>query len=130
MANPDFRRLWTAGFVSETGDWIFMIAMPVFVYQLTGSVTATATNFILELLPGLLLSPVAGVLADRWDRRRLMIGVSLLQVLVLLPLLAVDGPGQLYLVNLVTCAQAALATIFQPAKYALLPSVVAPEDVA
>ncbi|UUY52611.1 MFS transporter (plasmid) [Streptomyces yangpuensis] len=130
MANRDFRRLWSAGFVSETGDWIFMIAMPVFVYQLTGSVTATAANFILELLPGLLLSPVAGVLADRWDRRRLMIGVSLLQVLVLLPLLAVDGPGQLYLVNLVTCAQAALATVFQPAKYALLPSVVAPEDVA
>ncbi|MEU6314794.1 MFS transporter [Streptomyces sp. NPDC047014] len=130
MANRDFRRLWTAGFVSETGDWIFMIAMPVFVYQLTGSVAATAANFIVELLPGLLLSPVAGVLADRWDRRRLMIGVSLVQVVVLLPLLAVDGPGDLYLVNAVTCAQAALATLFQPAKYALLPSVVAPRDVA
>ncbi|GGT42631.1 MFS transporter [Streptomyces chromofuscus] len=107
-----------------------MIAMPVYVYQLTGSVTATAANFILELLPGLALSPVAGVLADRWDRRRLMVGVSTLQIVALLPLLAVDGPGQLYLVNLVTCVQAALATVFQPAKYALLPSLVEPADIS
>ncbi|MFD3723010.1 MFS transporter [Streptomyces sp. NPDC058674] len=129
LTNSGFRRLWIAGFVSEVGDWMFMIAMPVFVYRLTGSVTATATNFILELLPSLLLSPVAGVLADRWDRRRLMVGVSLLQIVALLPLLAVEGAGQLYLVNIVTCAQAALATVFQPAKYALLPSLVEPAEI-
>ncbi|HWO58846.1 MAG TPA: MFS transporter, partial [Umezawaea sp.] len=89
LANPGFRRLWTAGFVSEIGDWVLQVAMPVYVYQLTGSVSATATTFVVALLPSLALSPVAGVLADRWDRRRLMLLVSLLQALALLPLLAV-----------------------------------------
>ncbi|MGW0337635.1 MFS transporter [Streptomyces sp. NPDC003011] len=129
MAHPGFRRLWISGFISETGDWMFMVAMPVYVYQLTGSVGATATNFLVELLPALLLSPVAGVLADRWDRRRTMVWVSLAQVLALLPLLTVQGPDQVFVVNIVTAVQAALATVFQPAKYALLPSLVERDEV-
>ncbi len=129
LAHPGFRRLWISGFISESGDWMFMVAMPVYVYELTGSVGATATNFLVELLPALLLSPVAGVLADRWDRRRTMIGVSLAQTAALLPLLAVQGPGEVFVVNIVTAVQAALATVFQPAKYALLPSLVEREDV-
>ncbi|GGX80234.1 MFS transporter [Streptomyces minutiscleroticus] len=108
---------------------MFMVAMPVYVYQLTGSVGATATNFLVELLPALLLSPVAGVLADRWDRRRTMMWVSLAQVAALLPLIAVHGPDQVFIVNIVTAVQAALSTVFQPAKYALLPSLVERQDV-
>jgi len=129
LANSGFRRLWISGFISELGDWMFMVAMPVYVFQLTGSVSATATNFIVDLLPSLLLSPVAGVLADRWDRRRLMLMVSAAQVAALLPLLTVHDSGQLFVINIVTAGQSALATMFQPAKYALLPTLVAREDI-
>lgn len=122
-----FVRLWIAGFVSEIGDWLLQVAMPIFVYQLTGSIGATATTFVVALLPSLALSPLAGVLADRWDRRKLMIAVSLLQAAALLPLLLVDGPDDLVLVNVVTAAQAGLAALFEPAKNALLPTLV-PED--
>jgi Na+/melibiose symporter-like transporter len=124
LANPGFRRLWIAGFVSEIGDWVLQVAMPVYVYQLTGSVSATATTFVVALLPSLALSPVAGVLADRWDRRRLMLLVSLLQAAALLPLLAVRGVGDLVLVNVVVACQAGLAAVFEPARSALLPSLL------
>ena len=129
LANPGFRRLWTAGFVSEIGDWVLQVAMPVYVYQLTGSVSATATTFVVALVPGLALSPVAGVLADRWDRRRLMLLISVLQALALLPLLAVRGVEDLVLVNVVTACQAGLAALFEPARGALLPSLVDRDDL-
>jgi Na+/melibiose symporter-like transporter len=128
LRSPAFRRLWIAGFISESGDWVLLVALPVFVYQLTGSAAATATTFVVALLPGLALSPVSGVLADRVDRRRLMLAVSLAQAAALLPLLAVHDAGDLLIVNAVTAVQAALAALFEPAKNALLPTLVARED--
>ncbi|WP_371780064.1 MFS transporter [Streptosporangium subroseum] len=125
-----FLRLWIAGFISEIGDWMLLVALPVFVYQLTGSAAATATTFVVALLPSLLLSPVAGVLADRWDRRLLMLGVSLVQAAALLPLLAVHDAGDLVLINVVMVAHAGLAILFEPAKNALLPTLVKPDQVA
>lgn len=122
---PAFRRLWIAGFVSEIGDWVLLVALPVYVYQRTGSTAATATTFVVALLPSLVLSPLAGVLADRWDRRKLMLLVSLAQAVTLLPLLT----GDLVLVNVVTAVQAGLAALFEPAKNALLPTLVPREQV-
>jgi Na+/melibiose symporter-like transporter len=129
LRSPAFRRLWIAGFISESGDWVLLVALPVFVYQLTGSAAATATTFVVALLPGLALSPVSGVLADRADRRTLMLAISLAQAVALLPLLAVHDAGDLLIVNAVTAVQAALAAVFEPAKNALLPTLVAREDL-
>ncbi|WP_158842230.1 MFS transporter [Saccharothrix deserti] len=122
---PAFRRLWIAGFVSEIGDWVLLVALPVYVYQRTGSTAATATTFVVALLPSLALSPLAGVLADRWDRRKLMLLVSLAQAVTLLPLLT----GDLVLLNVVIAVQAGLAALFEPAKNALLPTLVPREQV-
>jgi MFS family permease len=127
---PGFRRLWASGAVSETGDWLLLIALPVYVLQLTGSTLTTSTVFLLELAGALAASPLAGVLADRWDRRRLLIGASLLQAALLLPLLAVDGRGTLWIVYLVTAAQAVLSTANDPVRQALLPAAVDPGELA
>jgi MFS family permease len=130
---PGFRRLWASGAVSETGDWLLLIALPVYVLQLTGSTLTTSTVFLLELAGALAASPLAGVLADRWDRRRLLIGASLAQAGLLLPLLAVSaasGPGTLWIVYLVTAAQAVLSTVNDPVRQALLPAAVGPGELA
>jgi MFS family permease len=129
LTNPGFRRLWIAGFISELGDWMFMVSIPVFVYLLTDSVSATATNFMLELLPAIVLSPMSGLLADRWDRRRLMVGLMLVQIAALLPLFTVDGPEDLIVINIVTAVQSALVSVFQPAKHSLMPNLVTRDDI-
>ncbi len=128
LTQPGFRSLWLAGMISDAGDWMLLVALPIFVYSLTGSALGTAAAFGAELAPGMLLAPVAGLLADRVDRRRLLLTVTSLQALALLPLLFVRGPAGLGLVYGVIVIQAVLATLFEPAKNALLPTLVAPDD--
>lgn len=129
VRHPAFARLWLAGAVSETGDWLLLIALPVYVLQLTGSALVTSTVFLLGLLPGLVVGPLAGVLVDRWDRRRTLVAVSLAQAALLLPLLAVRGHEQLWIVYAVTAGEAALAHLFQPAKNAQVPALIPAEDL-
>jgi MFS family permease len=120
----EFRLLWTAGLISETGDWLLLVSLPILVFQLTGSAFGTAVAFLVELVPGILLSPVAGYLADRWDRRRALVVLALVQAAGLLPLLALHDAGDLWIGYLVIAFQAALLTLFEPTKNALLPTLV------
>ncbi len=129
LRQRNFALLWTGGFISQTGDWLLMIGLPVAVYLLTGSALVTSTIFVVELAPPLLLGPLAGVLVDRWDRRRIMIMVSLLQALALLPLLAVHGKDALWIVYGVTFVEALLSLLTVPAENALLPQLVGQEHV-
>ncbi len=124
LEQRDFRRLWLAGLISDAGDWMLLVALPIVVYGLTGSALGTAVAFLAELAPGVILAPVAGRLADRTDRRRLMLVVTTLQALALLPLLLVHGRSGLAIVYAVIVVQAALATLFDPAKNALLPTLL------
>ena len=124
LAERDFRSVWLAGLLSDTGDWMLLIALPIVVYGLTGSALGTAIAFLAELAPGIVLAPFAGRLADRADRRRVMLLVTVLQAVALLPLLFVNHHAALVIVYGVILAQASLATLFDPAKNALLPTLL------
>jgi predicted MFS family arabinose efflux permease len=122
-----FARLWVAAFCSETAEWMLQIALPVAVYQATGSATSTAAMMVLGLVPAVVLSPAAGVLADRVDRGRLLRWIALGQAVVAAPLLVLDHA--IWVGAAVMAAQAGLAALFEPARNALLPEVVGPERV-
>ena len=126
LSVPAFRTLWAAGLISDTGDWLLLIALPIVVYQLTGSAVGTAAAFAAELLPGIALAPLGGRLADTVDRRSLMIVLSAVQAVALLPLLLVHDRDGLAIVYAVIVAQSSLAALFDPAKNALLPALVDP----
>lgn len=129
LQQRDFRSLWLAGLISDAGDWMLLVALPIVVYGLTGSALGTSIAFLAELAPGIILAPVAGRLADRADRRRLMLAVTTLQALSLLPLLLVSGRSGLAIVYAVIVVQAALAALFDPAKNALLPTLVSDDTL-
>jgi MFS family permease len=126
---PDFRRLWLAGLISETGDWLLLVSLPILVYQYTGSTFGTAAAFLIELAPPVLLAPLTGRIADRLDRRRTLLVVSLAQAAALTPLLLVHDHGGLPILYAVIAAQAALAAVFHPTKSALLPTLVDRDDL-
>jgi MFS family permease len=121
---PSFRRLWLAGLISDTGDWLLLISLPILVYQYTGSTFGTAAAFLIELAPPVLLAPLTGPLADRLDRRRTLLVVSFAQAAALAPLLLVHDRGGLPILYAVIAAESALAALFEPTKSALLPTLV------
>jgi MFS family permease len=126
LREAGFRRLWLAGLISTTGDWLLLVSLPILVFQRTGSTFGTAVAFLIELVPGVLVAPLGGWLAERLDRRRLLVTVSLAQAAALLPLLA--GP-RLPVVYAVIAVEAALAAIFGPAHSALLPTLVGADQL-
>ena len=129
FALPAFRRLWLAGTVSEAGDWLLFIALPLLVLRLTGSAFGTALAFLLEIAPAVLLSPVAGRIVDAVPRRTLLVVVSVAQAAAITPLLVVRTTEHLPVVYGVIVAQSALAALSEPAKNALLPALVGPERI-
>lgn len=129
LRNPSFRRLWSGGLINDLGDWTLLVALPVYVFQLTGSALITATVFVVELIPGLIAGQLAGVLVDRWDRRRILVIGGLVQAACLLPLLLATSTDHLWIVYVVAAVQSCLARLTGPAKAALIPSLVAPEQL-
>jgi MFS family permease len=124
LRNRNFALLWLGGLISFFGDWALLIALPVFVYDLTGSTLATGGMFIAQTLPRLLFGSLAGVFVDRWDRRRTMVVANLLCAAALLPLLLVRSAADLPLVYLAAFIQTACSLFFQPAETALVPQLV------
>ncbi len=124
----DFRLVWCGGFVNDIGDWLLMVALPVYVFIQSGSGSATAILFVVELVAALVLGPVGGSLVDRWDLRRTLIVTNLAQAITLVPLLTVTG-DRIWPAYLVVGAQAMLTQINNPASTALLPHVVAPDQL-
>ncbi len=128
LRHRDFRLLWLAGLVSMIGDWALVAALPFEVYRRTGSTLATAGVVLASIAPQLLFGSAAGVFADRWDRRRLMVWVSVAQAFSLLPLLLVDGLG-IWIVYVVLFTATALDQLFIPAEVAMLPRLVGEDQL-
>ena len=126
LGDPKFARLWAASFFSEIAEWILQVSLPLSMYQLTGSAASTATMMIVGLVPTVVISPIAGPLADRGNRHRVLCMVSLAQAAVALPLLLAEHVAVLYVVM---AAQAGLAAIAEPTRNALVPQVVGPDQV-
>ena len=124
LRQRNFGLLWSAGLISLAGDWMLRIALPIYVYQLTGSALATSTMLIAGMLPDLLFGSIAGVFVDRWDRKRTMVMCNLLLAIGLLPLLAVRSAEQIWLLYLVAFYESTIAQFFGPAENALLPQLV------
>lgn len=81
--DTDFRRYWLARQVSIAGTLTTAVALPVLVYRLSGSPTLTALTTVMEALPYLAFGLFAGALADRWDRRRVMVTAEVVNAFVL-----------------------------------------------
>ncbi len=129
LRQRNFALLWSAGLISMIGDWMLFIALPIYVYKLTGSTLATSTMFIAEMIPSLLLGSVAGVFVDRWHRKRIMVVSNLLLALGLLPLLLVHSTAWLWVVYVVAFIESVLSQFFTPAESALLPLLVSEEHL-
>jgi MFS family permease len=129
LLQRNFGLLWIGGLISAIGDWVLFIALPFYVFQMTGSALATGGLFIAQALPRVVLGSVAGVFVDRWDRRRTMIAADLLRTGLMLLLLFVHSIDSLWLVFAVGFLESAISQFFGPAKGALVPQLVGEQEL-
>lgn len=129
LRQRNFGLLWFGGLISMIGDWMLRIALPAYVYDLTGSTLATGLMFMVSTLPSIVLGSVAGVFVDRWDRQRTMVIINLILAATLLPLLLVRSTEWLWLVYVVAFAESLVGQFFGPAENALLPNLVGEEHL-
>jgi MFS family permease len=127
LAQPQFRRLWTARTISQWGDVFSFVALAILIYRLTGSGLGVAGVVVAEILPVLLIAPFAGVVVDRLPRIRVMVASDLVRA-VLAVVLAVwnDEPLVVYAVAF---GLSAGAVFFNPGANSVLPSIVRDEQI-
>jgi MFS family permease len=124
LRQRNFALLWFGQLISLTGDYVLIVALPFYTYQLTGSVLATGVMFLVQALPGLFLGSLAGVFVDRWDRRWTMIASDLLRAGVLLFLLLVRSRDLVWIIYAVAFTEQVISLFFIPAKGAIIPNLV------
>ena len=122
--------MWTASFASNVGTWMQNVVLPAYVYERTGKASVVGLLVFAQLGPLLVLSIPAGVVADRFDRRRWLIAMQIVQLVfsaALAPLAAADAPiWSLFLIAMGVGIGSALNA---PAWSAMLPTMVGKVDL-
>jgi MFS family permease len=129
LRQRNFALLWFGQLISVTGDLVLYIAVPFYIYELTGSALATGGMFLAFTVPPLVLGSVAGVFVDRWDRRQTMIVADAARAALLLALLLVRSREWVWIVYVVAALESSISQFFAPAKGALLPHLVEQKDL-
>jgi MFS family permease len=118
--SPTYFPLWLGQLVSNFGDTLHYIALVVLVYELTGRGVAVAGLVAAEILPVLLLGPIAGVMIDRFSRKAVLIGSDLFRAVLVVSLIWPQGAWHAYLV---AAGLAAGNIFFNPTVQAVIPTL-------
>lgn len=127
--NRQFRLLWYGQITSELGDWLDYLALHLLLWQITGSGAAVAGLLVAQFLPFALVSPFVGILIDRLPRKWVMIFADISRALVVLPLLLVDEPSEVWIIYVVMMTRFSLAAFYEPARNAILPAITSDKEL-
>ncbi len=127
--NRNFRLLYIGQTISQLGDWFNSVAVYALLLDLTGSATAVAWMMITQYLTVALVSPLAGVVVDRVNRRRLMIIADLTRGLLILGLLAVRRADQVWIAYAVMALTMSASAFFEPARTATIPNITSDDEL-
>ena len=127
LARPVYRRWWAAAVISRAGDVLAGVTLLLLVLERTGSGTGVAGVVIAEVLPVLLLAPLAGVVVDRLSRRQVMIAADLVRTALaaILPLVEANVVA----IYAIAFGLSAATVFFNPAANSLLPALVGEREL-
>jgi MFS family permease len=122
--NTNFRLLWFGEIISLLGDWFNLIASASLVAALTRSGLAVGTLFVVRMLAPFLVSPIAGVVADRCNRKHILILADIARAITVSGFLFVRDASHVWLLYALTAIQLGISGFFVPARNAMLPNIV------
>jgi MFS family permease len=129
ILNRHFVLLWVGQSVSQLGDAIIEVTLPIWVGMLTNDPTRVALVAATEVLPGISLGPFAGALADRWNPRATMIVCDVLRGGLIGSLLLVPASIISWYIYVVSFCVALVSSVFRPAQSVMLRLVIAEEEI-
>src|SRR3954447_4200444 len=127
--NPAFRRLYVAQLISFAGDWFATVALLGLALDLSGSAAIASLVLVLQTGGFALMAPISGALADRVDRKRLLVMADIARVPVCLGFLLARTPDTLWIALVCTILLSAFGAFFEPSSSAALPNLVDDEDL-
>lgn len=127
--NRNFRLLWLGQIISLLGDWFNLIASASLLASLSESGLAIGGLFVVRMLAPFLVSPLAGVVADRYNRKHILILADIGRAITVCGFLLVKNPEDVWLLYTLTAVQLAISGFFFPTRNAILPEVVSPEEL-
>lgn len=126
---PAYRAIWMGSVVSLAGDWFTLIALYSLLQAYTGRSESIGLMLLARFVPPGVFSALAGVVADRVHRQKVMVACDVLRALIVLGFLVVHDASGVWLVYALTFAQLTLSSFFDPAEQAAIASVVEPHEV-
>jgi MFS family permease len=126
---PAFRSLWLAQVVSLTGDWFNTIASVILVNRYLDSGLAVGGLLLARALPPFLFGPLAGVVADRFNRKYILFISDVLRAVIVGLMLFVDRPERAWLLFVLSVLQFSISAFFEPARASMLPNLVEPDEL-
>ena len=127
--NRNFRLLFIGQMISQLGDWFNSVAVFALLLDLTGSATAVAWMLIVNFLPIAIVGPMAGVVVDRVNRRRVMIAADVVRGVLILGLLLVRRADQIWIAYVVMALTVSASAFFEPARTATIPNITAADQL-
>lgn len=127
--NPNFRWLWGGQIVSLLGDWFNLIASAILIAELTDSGLALGVLFTIRMLAPFVVAPIAGIFADRYNRKYLLIITDLVRAVVVLGFLFVQDANDIWLLYVLTVLLFGVSGFFSPARSAILPDITSPQEL-
>lgn len=127
--NRDFCALWIGQLLSQIGDSFVLVAILLVINTLTDSPLVLGLLAVVATLPQLFLGLVGGVFVDRLDRKRVMIVSDVVRGLAVLTLVLINRADQLYILYIVSFVMATAGVFFNPARNAIMPSIVSEDTL-
>lgn len=128
-ANANFRWLWGGQVVSLLGDWFNTIASATLIAKLTGSGLAVGFLFTIRMLAPFTVAPLAGIYADRYNRKHLLIITDVVRAFLVFGFLFVQDESDIWLLYTLTGLLFAVSGFFSPARSAILPDITSPREL-
>ena len=127
--NANFRWLWCGQVVTLLGDWLNLIASAILITALTGSGLALGILFTIRMLAPFVVSPLAGICADRYNRKHLLIITDIVRVFIVFGFLFIRDASDIWLLYILTTLLFAVSGFFSPARSAILPDITTPREL-
>ncbi|WP_368505405.1 MFS transporter [Alkalihalophilus sp. As8PL] len=125
----EYRKLFLAGVVNGVGNRFTQVAALTLLYQVTGSGAAIGLLFLIRMIPFLLIAPLGGILADKFQKKALLVGIDLCRIPFALTPLLVNEPGELWIVYVSAFLLASGEALYAPTRMSSIPILVQQEKL-